>query len=95
MATHAEEVQQGFPTVYLTLTSIIIALAVEKLIDRIQGLEGLLQFDALAVLTWFQASVVFAVALLMFVLASYIVAELSARFPSAGCGEALLSFSSW
>jgi len=73
MATHAEEVQQGFPTVYLTLTSIIIALAVEKLIDRIQGLEGLLQFDALAVLTWLQAGVVFAVALLMFVLASYIV----------------------
>ena len=73
MATHAEQVQQGFPTVYLTLTSIVIALAVEKLIDRIQGLEGLLQLDAFAVLTWLQAGVVFVVALLMFVLASYIV----------------------
>lgn len=34
MPTRYEEVQSGFATVYLTLASVVIALALEKLFDR-------------------------------------------------------------
>ena len=85
MASHTEQARESFATIYLTLTGIIIALAVEKLIDRVQGLEGLLQLNALAALTWLQAGVIFVVAILMFVLAAYIVVgfELDFRLQDA------------
>lgn len=75
MATHARRLEEGFPTIYLTLYSIVIALALEKLIDRVQGLAAW-PLDAERLLIWLLAGGLFTTVFLMWLLASYTVLAL-------------------
>jgi hypothetical protein len=76
MPTRYEEVQTGFATVYLTLASVVIALALEKLFDRLVAVAPLPPTDAAGILTWLQGGIVLVVAFAMFVMASYLVLAL-------------------
>ena len=52
------ELRKHFPTVYLTLISILIALAVEGLLGRMGELPSLFVLSSSTVLHWLQISLV-------------------------------------
>jgi hypothetical protein len=58
------ELRKHFPTVYLTLISILVALAVESLLDRMHELPHLLTFSSSAILNWIQITIVLLIAAL-------------------------------
>jgi hypothetical protein len=80
MAARAERLEEGFQTVYLTLFSMVIALVLEKLIDRVGALTGLWPLDDQALLVWLQAGSLFLTALLMWLMVSYLVLALRFDF---------------
>jgi hypothetical protein len=56
------ELRRHFPTVYLTLISILVALAVEGLLGRIGELPNIFVFSLSAILNWLQVSIVVLIA---------------------------------
>jgi hypothetical protein len=58
------ELRKHFPTVYLALISILVALAVEGLLGRVGELPSLSMLSAEAVLQWLQISLVLLIAAL-------------------------------
>ena len=58
------ELRKHFPTVYLTLISILVALAVESLLGRIDELQSLFVFSPVGFLHWLQISLVLLVSAL-------------------------------
>lgn len=80
MAARAEQLEEGFQTVYLTLFSMVIALVLEKLIDRVGSMPGLWPLDDQALLIWLQAGSLFVTALLMWLMVSYTVLALRFDF---------------
>lgn len=76
MTTQYEQLQEGFATIYLTLSSVVIALALEKLFDRIVAVAPLPPVDAAGALIWLQGGIVLVVAFMMFVMVSYLVLAL-------------------
>jgi hypothetical protein len=56
--------RKHFPTVYLTLISILVALAVEGLLERINELPQLFAMSPSAILYWLEISIVLSIAAL-------------------------------
>ena len=56
--------REHFPTVYLTLISILVALAVEGLLERIDELPQLFVVSPSAILSWLEISIVLLIAAL-------------------------------
>lgn len=76
MTEHYERLQDGFATIYLTLASVVIALALEKLFDRMVTVAPFPPVDPAGVLTWVQGGIVLVVAFTMFIMVSYLVLAL-------------------
>lgn len=76
MSMQYERLQEGFATVYLTLVSVIIALALEKLFDRMVAVAPLPPADLAGALTWLQGGALLVGAFAMFVISSYLVLAL-------------------
>jgi len=64
LTSHQNELRKHFPTVYLTLISILVALAVEGLLERMYELPSLYVLSSSSVLTWLQISIVLEIAAL-------------------------------
>ncbi len=76
MTTQHDRARSGFATVYLTLASVVIALALEKLSDRMVAVAPFPPIDAAGALTWLQGGIVLVVAFTMFIIVSYVVLAL-------------------
>lgn len=73
MSLGESQLKQQFPAVYVTLISIIVALAVERLFSRLGSFGMPLGGDGAALLVWLQAFAVFQLAVCMWFLASLFV----------------------
>lgn len=73
------ELRKHFPTVYLTLISILIALAVESLLDRMHELPHLFTFSSPAILNWIQITIVLLIAALFW----WVIARWASTLPWA------------
>lgn len=76
MPTDYERLQEGLGAIYLTLNSVVIALALEKLFDRMVLVAPLPPGDMAGVLIWLQAAALLVAAFAMFIIASYTVLAL-------------------
>lgn len=71
-----ERLQEGFATVYLTLNSVVIALVLEKLFDRMVAVAPLPPGNLFGVLVWLQGALLLVVAFAMFIITAYFVLAL-------------------
>jgi hypothetical protein len=71
MTSQYERLQEGFATIYLTLSSVVIALALEKLFDRMVSVAPLPPTDLPGTLIWLQGAVILLVAFCIFVISAY------------------------
>ena len=71
--------REHFPTVYLTLISILVALAVEGLLERIDELPQLFVVSPSAILSWLEISIVLSIAALFW----WVIARWASTFPWA------------
>lgn len=81
-----ERLQEGFATVYLTLSSVIIALVLEKLFDRMVAVAPLPPADLSGVLVWLQGALLLVVAFSMFIITAYFVLALRWEIGVADAG---------
>lgn len=76
MATLIERIRSGFPNLNLVLVSIVVALALEKLIDHMIRLDDLWSLSGITVLIWLQAASMLVVALTFWLVGSYTILTL-------------------
>ena len=73
------ELRKHFPTVYLTLISILVALAVEGLLERMDQIRPLFVLSATVILLWTQILLVLAIAALFW----WVIARWASTLPWA------------
>lgn len=71
MTNQYERLQEGFATIYLTLSSVVIALALEKLFDRMVSVALLPPTDLPGTLIWLQGAVILLIAFCIFIISAY------------------------
>lgn len=59
-----QKLRKNFPAVYITMMSIIVALAAEELLTRLDGIETLFEFSGACLVIWTQSSLVLLLAAL-------------------------------
>jgi hypothetical protein len=64
VTSYQNELRRHFPTIYLTLISILVALAIEGLLERMYELPSLYLLSSSSVLAWLQISIVLSIAAL-------------------------------
>lgn len=64
MTAADQALRQHFPSVYLTLISILIALAIETLLGKLAGFEGLFVWSGARAVVWGQAGLILLIAAL-------------------------------
>lgn len=84
---HSSDLRRHFPTVYLTLISILVALAVEGLLERMDQIETLFVPSAPTFLLWIQITIVLALAAIFW----WVIARWASTLPwSVGFFDALM-----
>ncbi|NIP79266.1 MAG: hypothetical protein GWM90_08665, partial [Gemmatimonadetes bacterium] len=76
MPKQVERIHHEFSTVYLTLTSVVIALALEKLLDRMAAVAPLPPTDPDGLLVWLLGGTLFVTTFTIWLLSSYLVLAL-------------------
>ena len=79
MKSPENELRKHFPTVYLTLISILVAIAVEGLLERMHELPHLFAFSSSAILDWIQITIVLLIAALFW----WVIARWASTIPWA------------